>query len=69
MIQKLNLTRHTPQLPPYRGQKNRGQSQYLKELLQLDHQLPVGLLQVVAEVLFAGIDRFAADLQNRKIKR
>lgn len=39
-----------------------GESQNLKEFLQFDHQLPVGLLQVVAEIFFAGIDRFSADL-------
>jgi hypothetical protein len=39
-------------------------SQYLKELLQLDHQLPVGFLQIVSEIFLAGVDGFSANLNS-----
>jgi len=42
----------------------------LKQLLQFDHQLPIGFLQMVAEVLFAGVNRFSAYLNmSRAIKK
>ena len=41
--------------------------QNLKQLLQLDHELPVRFLQIVAEVFLARVDRFAADLQFKTI--
>jgi len=36
--------------------------QDLEELLQFDHQRPVGLRQVFTEVLFASVDRLSANL-------
>jgi len=41
--------------------------QNLKQLLQLDHELPVRFLQIVAEVFLARVDRFAADPGNQKV--
>lgn len=38
----------------------------LEELLQLHHQRPIGLDQIVAEVILAGIDTLAGDLRKRK---
>lgn len=41
----------------------------LEELLQLHHQRPISLDQVVAEVILAGIDALARDLRKRKRKK
>lgn len=41
----------------------------LEELLQLHHQRPIGLDQIVAEVILAGVDALSGDLRNRKRKR
>lgn len=44
-----------------------GALQNLKGLLQLHHQLPVGLHQVVTEVILAGVDRLPRYL-HRDVK-
>lgn len=38
----------------------------LEELLQLHHQRPISLDQVVAEVILAGIDALAGNLRKRE---
>lgn len=46
--------------------------EYLEELLELDHELPVSLEQVVPEVVLAGVDGLSAyllDTQNKKLKQ
>lgn len=40
--------------------------QNLEEFLQFHHQRPVGLQQVVAEVVLAGVDALACDLETEK---
>ena len=40
--------------------------QYLEEFLQLDHQLPVGLDQVIAEVVLACVDTGTGYLEQYK---
>ena len=39
----------------------------LERLLELDHEFPVVLLEVVAEVVLAGVDRGAVDLAHQKV--
>lgn len=41
--------------------------QYLEEFLQLNHQLPVGLDEVIAEVIFARVDTGARYLEQYEI--
>lgn len=41
----------------------------LKELLQLHHQRPIGLDQIVTEVILAGVDALSGDLRKRKRER
>lgn len=52
-----------------RRRRHRHFLQDLEELLQLDHQMPVGLLQLVAEVSLAGVDGFAAYLKDQDTHR
>ncbi len=40
----------------------------LKDLLELDHELPVGLLKVLPEVLLANVDRRPADLEREETR-
>lgn len=40
--------------------------QYLEEFLQLDHQLPVGLDEVVAEVILARVDTGTGYLEQHR---
>ena len=53
-------------LAPYRGGGGGTlkfpQSHDLKELLELDHEGPVRLLELVTEVVLAGVDRLPTDL-------
>jgi hypothetical protein len=44
-------------------------SKNLKLLLQFYHELPVRLLQVVAEELLAGVDGLTRDLHDKTAKR
>lgn len=46
----------------------KGALQNLKYLLQLDHELPVGLQEVVAEVILARVDGLSRNLKRRKTK-
>ena len=39
----------------------------LERLLELDHELPVVLLEVVAEVVLAGVDGGAVDLAHQEV--
>lgn len=41
----------------------------LEKFLQLEHELPVGLDQIVSEVVFAGVDALPRDLKREEKMR